>query len=42
MKNKLLESHTKWPVSNEMIIEVRARRLKSGVISDACTMTAAF
>jgi polyphosphate kinase 2 (PPK2 family) len=42
MKNKLLESHTKWQVYSEMNTEVFARRLKRGVISDVCAMTAAF
>jgi len=42
MRNKLLESHTKWQVYSEMNTEVFARRLKRGVISDVCAMTAAF
>jgi len=42
MKNKLLESHTKWPVYSEMNTEVFARRLKHGVVSDVCAMTVAF
>jgi hypothetical protein len=31
MKNKLLESHTKWRVSNEMNIDEKAAALNAGL-----------